>query len=269
MDNCNRRQILRAAVTMGAGLVSATGIATAQASKPGPWKPKLGILANFSEGNVLFAKNQGFTSIGLFAHTKTTLDLTNPLPRQRIDQVKRSIRESGLFLSVIGCHQVNHIAADPAERARNNNYFLRSIELAGELGAPYVGGCSGSLAGRPLNEQVDEIVRVYNEKYFQACQKHKVRILWEPWVAGPNVATGPVGYEQLFKAFGNSPYVGLQYDPSHMVTQMIDPIRTARDFADKIYDVHLKDTEILWPTLRKVGVRPLNNERWWRFRLWA
>jgi sugar phosphate isomerase/epimerase len=61
--------------------------------------------------------------------------------------------------------------------------------------------------------------------------------------------------------------VGLQYDPSHLVTQMIDPIQAARDYVDKIYDVHLKDTEIFWPVLRRVGINPLNEEHWWRYRL--
>jgi len=48
---------------------------------------------------------------------------------------------------------------------------------------------------------------------------------------------------------------------------MMDPIQCARDFVDKIYDVHLKDTEILWPVLRKTGIHPVNNAHWWRFRL--
>ena len=32
---------------------------------------------------------------------------------------------------------------------------------------------------------------------------------------------------------------------------MMDPIQTARDFVDKIYDVHLKDTEVRWDVLRR------------------
>ena len=68
---------------------------------------------------------------------------------------------------------------------------------------------------------------------------------------GPNIATGPVGWEALFKAFNGSPNVGLQFDPSHLVWQFMDPVQAARDFADKIYDVHLKDTEILWHVVRK------------------
>jgi sugar phosphate isomerase/epimerase len=47
----------------------------------------------------------------------------------------------------------------------------------------------------------------------------------------------------------------------------MDPIQTARDFVDKIYDVHLKDTEILWPTLRAGGIRPVNGAQWWRYRI--
>jgi sugar phosphate isomerase/epimerase len=118
-----------------------------------------------------------------------------------------------------------------------------------------------------LQEQVDEIVRVYTEKYFPLCEKYKVRVLWEPYAAGPNIGTGPVGWEALFKAFNNSPNVGLQFDPSHLVWQFMDPVQAARDFADKIYDVHLKDTEILWHIVRKGGIQPVNNARWWRFRL--
>lgn len=67
----------------------------------------------------------------------------------------------------------------------------------------------------------------------------------------------------IVQAFGSSPYVGLQFDQSHLLWQMMDPIQAARDFADKIYDVHLKDTEIRWPILRKVGIDPRNNEQWW------
>jgi sugar phosphate isomerase/epimerase len=47
----------------------------------------------------------------------------------------------------------------------------------------------------------------------------------------------------------------------------MDPVQAARDFIDKIWDVHLKDAEILWHVLRKTGINPLNNARWWRFRL--
>ncbi len=87
------------------------------------------------------------------------------------------------------------------------------------------------------------------------------------WRDGPNIAVGPAGYEALFKGFGSSPWVGLCYDPSHLQSQLMDPVQCARDFADKIWDVHLKDVEIMWHVLRKVGINPFRNVSWWRYRL--
>ena len=39
--------------------------------------------------------------------------------------------------------------------------MMAMIELAGKLGVPYTGGASGTIKGAPLQQQVDEIVRVY------------------------------------------------------------------------------------------------------------
>ncbi len=256
-------------MTRRSALTLAAAAAQAQAPRPPrlqTWKPKLGILGRFSEANLEFARQEGFQSIGLWADRKTKLDAATPPGDQLVQTVKSALQRAGLHLSVVASVQ-NHVAPDPAARAAANDYFRNVITLAGHLGVPYVGTSSGTMPGRPLDEQVGEIARVYTERYFPLCQKHKVRILWEPWAGGPNIATGPVGYEALFKAFGDSPYVGLQYDPSHLVWQMMDPIQCARDFAGKIYDIHLKDTEILGPVLRKTGINPLNNARWWRFRL--
>jgi sugar phosphate isomerase/epimerase len=131
----------------------------------------------------------------------------------------------------------------------------------------YIGTQSGRDKNKSFEAQVDEIVRVYHDRFFKACEANKVRILWEPYPEAENIATSPVGFSALFKAFGDSPYVGLQYDPSHLVRQFMDPIQTARDFVDKIYDVHLKDTEIMWPVLRAGGIDPVNKARWWRYRI--
>ena len=71
----------------------------------------------------------------------------------------------------------------------------------------------------------------------------------------------------MFKAFRDSPFLGLRYDPSHLVWRMIDPVQAARDFIDKIFEIDLKDTDILRHVVRKTGSNPPNGARWWRFRL--
>lgn len=240
----------------------AASAAAAQTRRFANWKPKLGILAQYSEANIEFAREEGFTSLQLSVGRALPPDATDEL----IAKIKNHVDRAGLYVSSFMVVE-NHVAPDPAARAAANERFAKVIELAGKMGVPYVATMSGNMPGRKLDEQVAEIVRVYTEKYFPLCQKHNVKILWEPWAGGPNIATGPVGYEALFKGFRDSPYVGLLYDPSHLQWQMMDPIQCARDFIDKIWDVHLKDTEILWHVLRRTGIHPLNNARWWRFRL--
>jgi len=223
------------------------------------WKPKLGVLGEYSEANLEFAKTEGFTSMQLRLNPEHLEDA-------EIAAIKEKLRQSGLYFSSLAVDG-NHIDPDPDKRARQNEHTAKCIELCGKLGIPNIGGQSGTMRGRPFPEQVDEIVRVYTEKYFPLCEKHKVRVLWEPYADGPNIATSPVGWEALFKAFDNSPHVGLQFDPSHLIWQFMDPVAAAREFVGKIYDVHLKDTEILWPILHRAGIQPVNRVNWWRFRL--
>jgi sugar phosphate isomerase/epimerase len=239
--------------------MSVAAAAQAQRQRVPSWKPRLGVLGTFSDANLEFIKTEGFTSWQVQLNPDRLDDAA-------IASIKDKIQASGVYASSVGCDG-NHIDPDPAARARQIQKTIKTLELCGKLGIPNIGGQSGTIKGQPLQQQVDEIVKVYTENYFPVCEKNKVRILWEPYAGGPNIATGPVGWEALFKAFKDSPWVGLQLDPSHLVWQMMDPVQAARDFVDKIYDIHLKDTEILWNVVRRAGIQPVNNARWWRFRV--
>ncbi len=229
------------------------------------WKPLLGVLGRYTPANVEFAKTQGFNNMILSAGPHTSLDATT-ITDSQLQEIKSTLDKFGMHVSAFQIDG-SHIDPDPQKRAQTNDYFVKAIDMAGKLGVRNIGTCSGKDSSKTLQEQVNEIVQVYTEKYFPACQRHNVRLLWEPYPGNPNIATSPVGFEALFKGFGDSPYVGLQYDPSHLVRQFMDPISTARDFVDKIYDVHLKDTEIIWPVLRAGGINPVNGASWWRYRI--
>jgi len=251
---------------MAVGSMAAATTLTAQ-ERPRfkEWRPRLGVLGRYTPNNVQFAHEQGFTNMildgGLHpAHGSHTVT------DAQIEEAKATLQKNEMHVSAFQV-TVNHIDPNPEKRAAVNAHVVNMIELAGKMGVPYIGSASGKDASKPFEEQIQEIVRVYNEKYFQACEQNHVRILWEPWPEGPNLATSPVGFSALFKGFGNSPYVGLQYDPSHLVRQFMDPIQTAWDFLDKIYDVHLKDTEIFWPVLRAGGIKPVNGADWWTYRI--
>jgi len=65
----------------------------------------------------------------------------------------------------------------------------------------------------------------------------------DEWPGGKNLAFSPEIWRRMFEAIP-SPSFGLNYDPSHLVWQFIDPIRPIYDFKDRIFHVHAKDDKV-------------------------
>lgn len=51
--------------------------------------------------------------------------------------------------------------------------------------------------------------------------------------------------ERVLDLFGRRETLGLNFDPSHLVWQGINEVTFVRDFADRIYHVHMKDVKLL------------------------
>ncbi len=51
--------------------------------------------------------------------------------------------------------------------------------------------------------------------------------------------------ERLFGLFGYRPTLGINFDPSHLVWQGVNEVTFVRDFATRIYHVHMKDVKLL------------------------
>jgi len=54
---------------------------------------------------------------------------------------------------------------------------------------------------------------------------------------------GPTARRTL-EALGGRPAFGFNFDPSHLLWQMVDPVRFLREFSDRIYHVHIKDVAL-------------------------
>lgn len=62
----------------------------------------------------------------------------------------------------------------------------------------------------------------------------------------------PESYRLFFAACPCKNY-GVNYDPSHLIRQGIDPIRFLREFVERVFHVHGKDTEINQEALYELG----------------
>src|SRR5215831_776251 len=134
---------------MGALAVASAARAQGQNKE---WKPRLGLLGPFTEANVAFAHQEGFTNMILGGDARSALD-ANTITDEKIAHVKDVLAKNEMHISALQVTQ-NHISADAAQRARENAYFVKAIELAGKLGVPYIGTCSGKDAAKPFQAQV-------------------------------------------------------------------------------------------------------------------
>jgi len=259
-----RRDFLKAAgvsaASMGKPLVSTAEQSSASASVPAGTKyPKLAIKTRYSPERLAFAASAGYE--GVIVDVNEYFD-PDKLTDSQTDQVLAAARDAGVRIISIES-MVNHLAPDPAERRQIRARFVRCIELAHRLGCKFVGTFSGGKPGASVDEQAKELAEVLNEQYLPVCEKLDVRIGPENYPCDENFATVPASWEKVFALVPNHRF-GLEFDPSHLVRQYIDPIQTAWDFRDRILAVHAKDTEIIQPVLAQVGI---HGRGWWRYRI--
>ena len=76
---------------------------------------------------------------------------------------------------------------------------------------------------------------------------------WDEWPAGKNMAYSPAVWRRMFEAIP-SRHLGLNYDPSHMVLQMMDYLRPIYEFRDRLFHTHAKDMKIDRPKLDDRGI---------------
>ena len=133
------------------------------------WKPRVGILVNYSEANVAYAAGAGFTSIGFWAQPKGNL-APGKVTDAELEKIRANVQQSGLYCSVLGV-TANHIDPDPAKRKAVNDHVAGVIEIAGKLGVPNIGTMSGKDPSKTLQEQADEIRPGLRGEIFSAVRE--------------------------------------------------------------------------------------------------
>ncbi len=73
-------------------------------------------------------------------------------------------------------------------------------------------------------------------------EKHGAKLVLEGWPGQGALACTPETYRSLVKEAA-SPSIGINYDPSHLIRMGIDPVRFLKEFGERVFHVHGKDTE--------------------------
>jgi sugar phosphate isomerase/epimerase len=85
---------------------------------------------------------------------------------------------------------------------------------------------------------------------------------------GVNLGNCPAAFRRMFELVP-SKAIGLEFDPSHYIFQFMDYLPAIREFGDRIYAFHAKDTQIMRDRLNGTGIYGDQwlSQDWWRFRI--
>lgn len=199
------------------------------------------------------------------AHCKPKELLGNKQAQQKF---KDAIASRGIEISALSCHG-NPLHPNREIAGAHDAAFRDTVRLAGELGVGTVitfSGCPGDSdnAKYPnwvtcpwptdfsdvLDWQWREKVTPYWSEAGTFAQDHGVRVAIE--LHPGFVAYHTESFWRLREIGGDA--IGVNFDPSHLFWQGMDPLVCVRELGDAIFHVHMKDTWLDQPNIRRNGV---------------
>jgi sugar phosphate isomerase/epimerase len=135
------------------------------------------------------------------------------------------------------------------------------IAACAAIGVPQMNTFVGRDWRRSVNENWPRFLETW-KPIVEWAEQHEIRIGIEncpmsftndEWPGGKNLAISPAIWRRMFEEIPSANF-GLNYDPSHMIWQQMDPIAPIREFADRIFHVHAKDVRLDRHRLDDVGI---------------
>ena len=216
-----------------------------------------------------FASDEGFPCVELMCWPPgkadrryagvTHLDVAN-FTEATAEHVRDLVRIHGVNISGLGYYP-NPLDPNPEHRAVVAEHLKKVIRAAPMVGVNVVNTFIGRDPSQCLSTSLKQAKEVWPAIIAEA-ESLGVRIGIEhcpmlfsddEWPGGKNLASSPAIWRELFTMFpGNT--LGLNFDPSHLISQFIDCSRALREFGPRIVHVHAKDERIDQDRLYEVGV---------------
>ena len=232
-----------------------------------------------------WASEQGFKALELSCWPRVNtrdfsgseIDVAN-FTQEEADEIKSYFKEYGLTISSIAYYD-NNLDRDLEKRSFINNHFKKCVDAAVLLGVSAVGTFIGRNTDKSLEENFDEfevvfkdLVEYAEEKGIQVVIENCPMTGWQAKGVPGTISYTPELWREMFKRVPNKNF-GLNYDPSHLHSMLIDYITPIKEFGDRIFHVHAKDTEVFDDKLKTYGIfdKQLNVNQddygYWRYRM--
>ena len=180
-----------------------------------------------------------------------------------IDEIENLIDDTGVEISALGYYP-NVLSPDKDEAQAALTHLESVIQTANRMELETV----TTFIGRDWTLSVDDNWERFREVWpplVRLAEDLGVRIAIEncpmlfsgdEWPGGKNLAHSPAVWRRMFEEIPSEAF-GLNYDPSHLVWQQMDPYQPLWEFKDRIFHVHAKDVRVDRHRLDDVGVLAL------------
>ncbi len=135
----------------------------------------------------------------------------------------------------------------------------KCIDVAEQFGTKVVSTFAGALEGQSVEAAMPRFKQVFGELARRAEDKG-VKLAIEncpmdgTWRSATcNIGFNPRAWDMMFDAVP-SPALGLEWEPTHQMCQLIEPMGCLRRYADKVVHMHGKDARIRRDILETEGV---------------
>lgn len=231
---------------------------------------RVGLLARGEPRELQWLDSLGFRSMEWVAFAESLCGPQNERWRPHAEELAGQAAQLNIRISAIAAHYGNPL--DPGQSDWARSVFRRAIEVAAHMGIRTVGGFPGAVIRTEINARGGNPVYVPFEGFIAQLEEfwapladfageRGVRIAFENCpqgahhlpIMGYNMLAQPAMWERFFGAT-RCPNLGLEWDPSHLICQMIDPVETIHQFGKRIFHVHAKDAYVNQSLLRRYGI---------------
>jgi sugar phosphate isomerase/epimerase len=178
----------------------------------------------------------------------THIDVAN-LSAAEGKEIVSQLAEKGIAISGLGYYP-NPLHPDSEHRKTVIEHLKKVIAAAGRMGVNLVNTFCGGDQSKHVDANWEEAKRIWPD-IVAFARDNGVKLAFEncpmifstdEWPGGHNIAYSPYVWRRILEAWDGD--VGMNYDPSHLVWQMIDQTRFIKEFGPAMLHAHAKDVMI-------------------------
>ncbi len=230
---------------------------------------RIGLLTTTAPADLDQAVRLGFRSFGWMRFDQSAAGPANAEWKPFAEEVAAQALSRGLRLSAIGALYRNPL--DPRQTEYARRAFERAIEVGAHIGVRTVSGFPGAVIQTTVNERggnpvcqpfenfLPQLLAFWEplaafaaDRGIRIAFEHCPQGAWHLPIMGYNMLDRPAMWERFFDATRRN-NLGLEWDPSHLLCQFIDPVQNLRRFGSRVFHVHAKDARIDRPLLATYG----------------